>query len=137
LIRAVAFAPVAAHLVALYGLPRTLFNEFCFWQVDDAPEVWMAPALSVHPTDPETLAALGWAVLSAMPPAGVPTAALLKIIGADAQLNVIQTDDAVAAAFARGEAISGLPEATATVLVVRRGHLSLGGVDRSTGLPVR
>ncbi len=136
MIRAVAFAPIATYLVALYGLPRTLFNEFCFWQVDDQPEVWMAPALSVHPTDAEALAALGWVVLSAMPPGGRPTAALLKIIGADARLNVIQADAADAAVFARGEALEVPPESTAQVLVVRRGHLSLGGIDRSTGRPV-
>jgi NOL1/NOP2/fmu family ribosome biogenesis protein len=87
----------------------------------------------VHPTSAEELANVGWPALTGPLPEGRPTAELLRIVGADATRNVVEVDEAGAAAFARGDALDIPPEASAEVLVVRRGHHALGGVSRETG----
>jgi hypothetical protein len=127
------WAPLAGALMRLYGLPAWSFREFGFWRLPGAETIYVAVAGAVHPTTPEELAIVGWPVLTAPLPAGRPTPELLRRVGADAAQNVVEVDEAGEAAFARGDALSIPPEATAEVLVVRRGRHALGGVDRANG----
>lgn len=127
------WAPLAGALTRLYGLPSWSFREFGFWRLPGSPTIHVAVAGAVHPTSAEELANVGWPALTGPLPEGRPTAELLRIVGADATRNVVEVDEAGAAAFARGDALDIPPEASAEVLVVRRGHHALGGVSRETG----
>lgn len=127
------WAPLAGALTRLYGLPSWSFREFGFWRLPGAEAIYVAVAGAEHPKTPDELANVGWPVLTAALPEGRPTAELLRMIGADATRNLVEVDEAGAAAFARGDALCIPPEATAEVLVVRRGRHALGGIDRETG----
>ena len=127
------WAPLAGALTRLYGLPSWSFREFGFWRLPGADTIYVAVAGAVHPTTAEELENVGWPALTGALPEGLPTPELLRMVGADAAKNVVDVDDAGAAAFGRGDALSIPPESTAEVLVVRRGRHALGGVSRETG----
>jgi hypothetical protein len=127
------WAPLAGALTRLYGLPSWSFREFGFWRLPGAETIYVAVAGAVHPSTPEELANVGWPALTGPLPEGLPTPELLRMVGADAAMNFVEVDEAGAAAFARGDALGIPPEATAEVLVVRRGRHALGGVRRADG----
>ncbi len=132
--------PWASHaqtLTALYGLPAWSFRDFTFWGMPGETTVYMAIAGSSHPETKDALLNIGWAVLTAPLPDGLPTGALLRTVGGAATRNTLEVDAEGERHFRAGRALHTPPvEAEAAVFVVRRGARALGGVHRGTGLPV-
>lgn len=130
---ALAWAPLAGALSALYGLPSWSFREFAFWEVPGAPTIYMAMAGADHPATLAELLNTGWPILTGPLPAGRPVLALFRIVGMDATRNVVALDAAGEADYARTGHVAVPAEAEAAVLIVRRGKRVLGAVCRATG----
>ena len=125
------FREVVDPLCEVYGLPRGLFNDFCFWTVEGTQDLYLVPAGANHPTTLRDLDELGHRVCTG--PERQPTSTLLKMIGANARRNVVEVDADGEVRFNRGEVLEIPEDCDATVVIVRRGRHALGGLTRLTG----